>query len=279
MTSHLGDLLVTARETIGYACDLLAQTPLDAVQSKQDRDLVSNVDLSIERAIRARLADRTPTIGFLGEEEGTSDGSPHAETWILDPVDGTNNFIHGIPLYGISLALVRENRPEVGVIALPGQGSVYYGATGLGAFKDDRPIRCRSTPNLSEAIVTMGDYAVGDNAPDKNTRRLSLTAHLAGTVERVRMLGSAAVDMAWLAEGRTDAALALSNSAWDFTAGVAIAREAGARVRDIDGTEHSLTSRGLIATAAGVSDEAVALVRKAMDDTNPAPNRTRAHLS
>lgn len=266
MTADLQDLLAIGREAVRLAGEVLATTPLDTVRSKHDRDLVSNVDVMIERRVRAYLADRTPDVGFVGEEEGTGPGH-HATTWILDPIDGTSNFIHGVPLYGISLALVRDERPEVGVIALPGLQNEYHAATGLGAYKDDQPIRCRETARLGEAIVTIGDYAVGDDAKEKNTRRLALTAKLASEVERVRMFGSAAVDMAWLAEGRTDAALALSNSAWDFTAGVVIAREAGARVRDIDGSEHSLAARGIVASAPGVSDPAVHLVRRAMDES------------
>lgn len=122
----------------------------------------------------------------------------------------------------------------------------------------------RTTTGLANAIVSIGDYAVGDAAPERNQPRLALTAHLASEVERVRMVCSAAVDMAWLAEGRTDAAIALSNSAWDFTAGVAIAREAGARVRDLDGSEHNLESQGIVASAPDVSDRVIALVQRAL---------------
>lgn len=262
MSIDLQEMLTVARDAVDLARQVLAETTVNAVRSKHDRDLVSNVDLTIEREVRDVLGRQTPSVGFVGEEEG-SDGAVVDTTWILDPIDGTSNFLHGIPLYGISLALVEERQPVLGVIALPALNSVYYGASGSGAFKDGRPIHVRDTSRLTESIVSIGDYAVGDGADERNTPRLALTAKLARSAERVRMFGSAAVDMAWLAEGRTDAAIALSNSAWDFTAGVAIGREAGADVRELDGSEHSLDAQGVVATAPGVAGELVELTREA----------------
>lgn len=258
-------MLRVGRAAVGRALDVLDATSVTAVRSKEERDFVSNVDVGIERDVRRYLAECTPDVGFLGEEEGDSGPGGHV-TWILDPIDGTSNFLHGVPLYGISLALVVDRRPVVGVIALPGMGSEYYAAAGRGAFKDGRPIRVRETEHLEESIVSIGDYATGHTAQQRNEPRLALTARLAAGVERVRMVGSAAVDMAWFAEGRTDAALSLSNSAWDFTAGAAIAREAGARVRDVDGSEHTLDSKSLVATAPGISAQMVDLVRAAVED-------------
>lgn len=261
---NLPAMLEHARGAVAQARKILDETPVSAVRSKDERDLVSNVDVMVERGVRRYLGEQTPHIEFIGEEEG-GEGDGSGVTWVFDPVDGTSNFLHGLPLFGISLALVVERRPVVGVIALPGLDSEYYAAAGLGAFKDGRPIRCRDAGAVSESIVSIGDYAVGDRAAERNRPRLALTEHLAGAVERVRMFGSAAVDMAWLSEGRTDAVLALSNSAWDFTAGVAICREAGARVRDVDGSEHTLDSRGIVAAAPRISDGLVELVQQAIE--------------
>lgn len=262
MNIDLRDMLDVGRGAIARARKVLDTTAVSTVRSKHERDLVSNVDVAIEREVREYVSARTPQAGFLGEEEGTSD-TPTEVTWILDPIDGTSNFLHGIPLFGISLALVIERQPVLGVISLPGLNNEYYGANGLGSFKDGDPISARDTAKLGESIVSIGDYAVGTGASVRNEHRLSLTAELAASVERVRMLGSAAVDMAWLAEGRTDGVLALTNSAWDFTAGVAIAREAGARVRDVDGSEHSLDARGIVAAAPHVSDQLLELTQSA----------------
>lgn len=98
-----------------------------------------------------------------------ANGASVDTTWILDPIDGTSNFLHGIPLYGISLALVQERQPLLGVIALPAHDSVYYGTSGCGAFKDGHPIRARDASRLPESIVSIGDYAVGDGADERNT--------------------------------------------------------------------------------------------------------------
>ena len=122
-----------------------------------------------------------------------------------------------------------------------------------------RPSR---TGSLTEAIVSIGDYAVGINAHDKNKLRLRLTALLAERVERVRMFGSAALDLVWVAEGRTDATIILANKPWDTAAGVLIAREAGAIVTDMRGSQHSFASGETVAVCPGLADELSRLIQE-----------------
>jgi myo-inositol-1(or 4)-monophosphatase len=159
--------------------------------------------------------------------------------------------------------LVERGRPILGVIEHPFLGSRYWAVQGQGAFANGRRIQASRTASLREAIVSLGDYAVGADAERRNQLRLAVTKHLAATVLRVRMLGAAAVDLGWLAEGRLDASITLSNKPWDFAAGVILAREAGAQVVARDGSPHTLDSASVVAVAAPLRDDILDLLRRA----------------
>ena len=258
----LPSLLETAMKAVDLARELVRTRQPGLLTAKGDRDYASEVDFAVERELRAFLATSTPSIGFLGEEEGRS-GSNSAVSWALDPVDGTVNFAHAIPLYAVSLALVSSGAPVLGVIDLPLLGNRYTAIEGGGAYRDGTKIGVNRTRTISDAVVSIGDYAVGTNADGKNAPRLAITGSLASKALRVRMFGSAAIDLAWLADGRTDATVMLTNKPWDTAAGVVIAREAGARVVDIDGANHGITSRATIAAGPELIDEVLALIRAA----------------
>ncbi|MFG1722537.1 inositol monophosphatase family protein [Micromonospora chalcea] len=249
MTSYR-ELLPVALDAVGRAATFMRRQAPVTSTSKGDRDLVSDVDYAIERDLRSFLRDATPGIAFLGEEEGVS-GTGDLQ-WTLDPVDGTINFVRGLPLCGISLGLLHGTRPALGVVDLPFLGARYWAAEGCGAFANGNPVKVSDTTSLGEAVVGIGDFAVGADAANKNRIRLALMARLAATVQRVRMSGSAAVDLVWLAEGKIDAAITLSNHTWDMTAGVAIAREAGAVVVDSRGAEYTVDSTTTLAITPGL---------------------------
>ena len=225
--------------------------------------MVTDVDLAIEKQVREYLAAQTPTIGFLGEENGHQ-GATGELMWALDPVDGTANFVHGLPLCAVSLGLIREQRQILGVIKLPFLGERYSAIDGQTARTIAGEISVRENADLSEAIVAIGDYAVGDDANQKNAQRIAITQSLAGKVQRIRMFGSAAIDLAWVADGKLDACIMLSNNPWDTTAGVAIARQAGALVTDLEGQPHNVASDATVAAAPGIADDLLALVSAAM---------------
>jgi myo-inositol-1(or 4)-monophosphatase len=263
MTTAPGSLLPVALDAVALASDLVRTRMPGLLTAKGDRDMATEVDYAVERAVRDFLHDKTPDIAFLGEEEGAA-GAPGAELlWALDPIDGTANFVHGIPLCGVSLGLVHRNRPVVGVIDLPFLGARYSAAEHAGAYVGDRRIQASMTNRLPDAIVAIGDYAVGEGAQDKNRLRLALNKRLAEQVQRVRMLGSAAADLAWVAEGKLDASLTLSNKPWDTAAGVLLAREAGAVVIDKDGSDHTFHSTATIAAAPAIAMQIAALVADA----------------
>ena len=231
-----------------------------ALTSKGDRDMASEVDFAVEREVRAFLERETPEIGVLGEEEG---GATDGTRWVLDPVDGTVNFIHGVPLWGISLGLIYEGRAVAGVIDHPALGTRYAAAENLGATCNGKPIRGSECSDLTDALVAVGDYAVGPDAERVNAERFALTQRLYPRVQRLRMIGTAATALTWTAAGHFDAMIMFSNKPWDTMAGVAICREAGVTVLDLDGSDHSPDSRGTFAVSAGIADPLLDLIRQA----------------
>jgi myo-inositol-1(or 4)-monophosphatase len=240
------DLLPVAHEAADIARDIMRTMQPGLLTTKGDRDMASEVDYAIEDRVRAFLAAHTPGIGFLGEENGLS-GAADGLMWTLDPVDGTVNFVHGSPLCAISLGLITESRPVLGIIDLPFLGSRYSAVEGSGAHADGQPITVSTTRQARDAVVALGDYAVGIDSAEKNRTRFALTQRLATNVQRIRMHGSAAIDLAWLAAGQVDAVVMLANKPWDTAAGVVFAREAGATIADRDGSPHSFMSSATIA--------------------------------
>jgi myo-inositol-1(or 4)-monophosphatase len=146
------------------------------------------VDVAVEHQVRDFLSQRTPAFAFLGEEEGGSgpDGIP---MWALDPVDGTANFVRGMPLCAVSLALIHDDQPVIGVIGLPFLAARYWAEEGHGAYRDGLQIHARDTSDLNEAIVAFGDFALGDGALRSNLLRLEVLDRLAAGALRVRMVG------------------------------------------------------------------------------------------
>jgi myo-inositol-1(or 4)-monophosphatase len=247
VSNDLKTLLAIAEQAVDLAQSIVTTHRPADVRTKTDRDTVTDVDLRIEQEVRAFLAKQVPEIGFLGEEEGRHEATRPGAFWVLDPIDGTSNFVHGIPLNAVSLAFVVDEESHVGVIDTPFLDGRYTATKGGGAFVNGSRIKASATEGLADAIVSIGDYAVGPGSEPKNQRRFRITQLLAERVERVRMFGSAAIDLAWLAEGRTDASIMLSNKPWDTAAGVLLAREAGADVVNASGERHSFSSSETIA--------------------------------
>jgi myo-inositol-1(or 4)-monophosphatase len=260
-------LMSLALSAVDRAVEVIRTSRPGLVTTKGDRDMASEVDYRVEREVRAWLAGQAPDIGFLGEEQGGSGSA--TRFWVLDPVDGTANFVHGIPLCAVSLALIEHDIPTLGVIDLPLlDGNRYTVQRGAGAYSNGRRIRVNQVDVLHDAIVSIGDYAVGADAERKNRLRLAVTEQLAARAQRVRMLGTAAVDLAWVADGKLDASIILANKPWDTAAGALLAQEAGARVIGRDGAAHSLESDATIACAPGLVDEITALLDGARRSTS-----------
>ncbi|OBH54824.1 inositol monophosphatase family protein [Mycobacterium sp. E2479] len=233
-----------------------------SVLHKGDRDTVTDVDLAIQRDIATYLAQVTPDIALLAEE---SEHQPHIETsewlWVLDPIDGTSNFVHGLPLCAVSLALLHAGRAVVAVTHAPLLGRTYHAVEGKRAFVNGQRITASATDSLSGAIVSLGDYAVGHDAGRLNQHRLALTTELVPRVERIRMIGAATLDLAFVAEGALDACVMMSNKSWDTAAGTLIAREAGAQLTDAQGSPHTYSSASTIVAAPGIAEQLATVIR------------------
>lgn len=261
-------LLALAKSVTARASELVRSYVPHTLTWKGDRDVTSDVDLTIEKFVRDLLYEQIPSAGFLGEEKGGLDSLYDGLNWVLDPIDGTVNFIHGVPLCAISLSLVYNGVTLAGVIDLPFLAAQYSALRGHGAYVSNEKIQVSSTRQLNAALVSIDQYAFGDDSQYKNRVRHSLMRHLSSRVQRVRILGTSATELAWIAQGRLDACVMLGNKPWDTSAGVLIAQEAGARVLDLDGSEHSARSSATVAVTPALENDLMAVVHTALGESS-----------
>ena len=257
----VNELLLVAGKTVDEAARLVVQghAHVGGLIAKGDRDYATRVDLQIEDMVRASLS-HAGGIPFLGEERGGHLRAPLL--WVLDPIDGTTNFIKGSPLCAISLALLADGQPVFGIVDLPLLGERYVARAGAGAYLNGLRLRMPETRTLSEAVIAITDFAVADDRATENPVHIALLARLAPLALGVRAHGSAALDLAWLAAGRVSGSVMLSNRAWDVSAGVLLAREAGGLAYDWDGSQHDVDSRFTIASPAGLKNALLALLEE-----------------
>lgn len=250
-------LLLNAGEIVDRAARLLRQgrANVGGLVAKGDRDYASRVDFQIEDMVKGELGDGIP---FLGEERGGHLGAPLL--WVLDPIDGTTNFIKGSPLCAISLALLSEGQPIFGIVDLPLLGERYVARAGAGAYLNGRRLHLSAGGPLADSVVGFTDFAVADDRDTENPQHIALLSGLAPLALGVRTHGSAALDLAWLAAGRLGATVMLSNRAWDVSAGVLLAREAGCVTYDWDGSEHGIDSAVTIASTPNLKPALLALL-------------------
>jgi myo-inositol-1(or 4)-monophosphatase len=265
-------ILLAAERAVDAGSELLRRGRQDvgSLVAKGDRDYATEVDFRIEETIRAALGEAVPGVAFLGEEEGERDGMLEA-MWVLDPIDGTVNFANGSPLCAISLALIESGQPTFGIIDLPLLGERYVARSGGGASLNGRRISVLEPAGLREAIVGFADFAVGPTAKVENPVHRELMELLVPRCLRVRVHGSECLDLAWLAAGRLDVTVMLSSLPWDVTAGVLIAREAGATAFDHGGESWTPASTFTICCTPGLVDEVLPLVQEAVEAAEASP--------
>jgi myo-inositol-1(or 4)-monophosphatase len=259
------ELLLAAEHAVDIGARSFRQgrAHIGALIAKGDRDFATSVDLQIESAIRTSLVKATPAIPFLGEEHG-GDGELCTTQWVLDAIDGTINFARDSPLCTISLSLLTDGQPVLGIVDAPLLRERFIARRGGGAFLNGERISVSSVGVLREAIVAIADFKVGRGSEEENRVHLAVLAQLARMSLRVRMHGSAALDLAWLAAGRVNATLMLSNLAWDVTAGMLLVREAGGVVFDHDGSDHGSDSRFTLASEPSLAQPIHQIVTAAM---------------
>ncbi|OXS74745.1 inositol monophosphatase family protein [Domibacillus enclensis] len=191
---------------------------------KAAKDFVTEMDVRVEALIIKRIQAAYPDHRIFSEEAGVIESNSDYE-WVIDPIDGTINYSIGVPQYGVSIALTYKGEPVVGVIDLPGLHETYWASKGGGSFKNGEPIRVRQAP-LSESFVSHSDFAKDGNK-EANTQRLELLSKIVNDVYRVRIIGTAAVTLAYIAAGKWDAALYINPAFYDIAAGQLLVTEAG----------------------------------------------------
>jgi myo-inositol-1(or 4)-monophosphatase len=214
------------------------------VSVKGPGDFVSAADLKAEKTIRELLEKARPGYGFLLEEGGSVEGADRTHRWILDPLDGTTNFLHGIPHFAISLALERDGVIVAGVIHNPVTNELYWAERGKGAFLDDRRLRVSARREPIQAIFGTGIPFAGRG---DHGRFLKEMAAVMPRVAGVRRMGAAALDLAYVAAGRFDVFWERGLSPWDMAAGIVLIREAGGFVTDLNGRDAMMSTGDCVA--------------------------------
>ena len=214
------------------------------VSVKGPGDFVSQADRKAERTIREELLKARPTYGFLGEESEETIGTDGAHRWIVDPLDGTTNFLHGIPHFAVSIGLERNGDMVAGVIFNPATDELYTTERGGGAFLNDRRLRVAARRALSDSVVSCGIPHLGSG---HHGRFLVELRHVMNEVAGVRSFGSAALDLAAVAAGRLDGLWQTGLQAWDISAGLLMIREAGGFTSGWEGANDSLETGIVIA--------------------------------
>lgn len=217
----------------------------DRVQTKSLNSLVSDVDKNTEKMLVDALGRLLPEAGFLAEEGTASNREDQDWIWIIDPLDGTTNFIHGLPIFSVSLALSRKGTPVIGVVYEVGLDECFVAYEGGGAFLNGNPIHVSPTGDLKNSLLATGfPYYNFDQIDGFQNTLKHFYQHTRG----LRRIGTAAVDLAYVAAGRFDGYFEHSLQPWDVAAGVVLVREAGGTVTDFQNTPNPLPYKSIIAT-------------------------------
>ncbi|NQV46500.1 MAG: inositol monophosphatase [Rhodospirillaceae bacterium] len=214
------------------------------VSRKGPADFVSAADKTAEQTLYRELAKARPGYSFLMEESGAIEGKDSSNCWVIDPLDGTTNFLHGLPHFAISIALERDGEPFAGVIYEPVHDEMFWAEKGQGAFLNGNRLRVSGRANMDEALFATGiPFKGARDHPQFLSQLEAVMAVSAG----VRRFGSAALDLAYIAAGRFDGFWETGLSPWDLGAGIVIVREAGGFVSEINGGPKMMESGSILA--------------------------------
>ena len=243
-------MLTTAVKAARKAGSLITRASFDLdklnVRSKRQNDFVSEVDHAAEEAIISTLRHAYPAHGFLAEESGEKDMKAEY-VWVIDPLDGTTNFLHGFPQYCVSIGQLHKGKPFNAVVYDPNRNELFTATKGAGAYLNDRRIRVSKTDKLADALLGTGFPFKELDHVDEYLRGMR---NLMKICSGVRRPGAAALDLAWVAAGRTDGFWEMGLSPWDMCAGALLVREAGGLVGDFDGEDRFMETGRIVATNA-----------------------------
>lgn len=260
-------MLNTAMKAARAACTILnrAVDNLSAleVHKKGHSDFVSEVDVACERTIVEILREAYPRHQILGEENGVTGPEKSEFQWIIDPVDGTTNFLHGFPQYAVSIALKRDGEIIEAVVADPVKNEIFTATRGVGAFLNGRRIRVSKRTALADSLVGVGFPFRKSDDVDAYMRVFS---QLAKTTSGLRRAGAASLDLAYVAAGRLDAFWEPNLKAWDIAAGSLLVLEAGGLVTDFKGESDYLTTGQIVAGTPKVFGQLLPVINKNYGD-------------
>lgn len=243
--SALINVMVAAAEKAGRGLvRSFGETEKLQVSKKGPADFVSEADRRAEETIYRELSKARPNFGFLMEERGAVAGEDTSNRWIVDPLDGTLNFLHGLPHFCVSIALERDNKIFAGVIYEPISDQMFWAERGQGAYLNGRRLRVSSRRDMAESVFATGIPFVGREGHQEFLKELE---SVMGVSAGVRRFGAAALDLAYVAAGRYEGFWERGLNQWDVAAGIIIVREAGGFVSDFKGRDMALESGDIVA--------------------------------
>jgi myo-inositol-1(or 4)-monophosphatase len=229
------------------------------VSIKGPGDFVSAADRRAEETLRRELARARPAFGFLLEESGVIDGEDREHRWIVDPLDGTSNFLHGVPHFAISVGLERRGELVAGVIYDPIKDEMYCAEKGAGAYLNDRRLRVSGRGDLATCLIGTGIPVL--DWPGREQGFLRQLERVSDEVAGIRRLGTASLDLAYVAAGRLDGFWEFGLKPWDVAAGIVLVREAGGLVGRLDDDGSLLAGGTLVASNAVIHSRLIQLLR------------------
>jgi len=231
------------------------------VSVKGPGDFVSAADRRAEKIVFEELSRARPGYGFLMEESGAVEGSDKTHTWHIDPLDGTSNFLHGIPVFAVSIGLEREGQLVAGVVYNPATDDMFVAEKGQGAYFNNRRMRVASRKTLAESLVACGIPPLAGQ--ERHARFQTELAAVMAKTGNIRRMGAAALDLASVAAGRCDGYWERGIKPWDIAAGIVLVREAGGFVSDLDGSGDMLPKGAICAGNEAIHRLLLDTVRKA----------------
>lgn len=238
------------------------------VSRKGPADFVSRADTNAERTIRRELEKARPDWGFLMEEGGTVEGAdPDAPIWVIDPLDGTTNFLHGIPHFSISIAVMEKSSQGTDIITAgtvydPVKNEFFFAERGKGAYFNERRLRVSGRRTMPDSLFATGIPFLGRGDEADHARFVTELANVMAVSSGVRRSGSAALDLAWVAAGRFDGYWERGLSTWDIAAGILLVREAGGFVSDFASRDKALATGDVVAANPAIHTELLKTLRK-----------------
>ena len=248
------DLAIEASKQIGKILKTGFGTILK-IKDKKDKSLVSNIDLKAERTIIQLVKQYYPMDGILSEES-KEQTSKSGYKWIIDPLDGTHNYIHKIDIFGTSIALTFEEKVILGIIYIPSLNELYIAQKDKGAYLNGKKIKV-STRNLTETTLIFDS-----SIRHRKKAMLGCLNNVVDKVFNIRMFGSTARSLSYIAEGKVDLEIEYNDKVWDFAAGLLLIEEAGGKVTDLEGKKWSLNPNGYIASNGIIHEQVLNIIKK-----------------